>query len=276
MKYGDIDRNNGTYSGYFGYHSTIALRAYRDNTCYQPHELSKNVQTTISVDRGTNVYRDFLSTTAGNKVHLFSKKTAHQRWNLVKVSEKDDELYTIRIPDAGNGGVFYLGCSSNASSVALVSEDDGSGSQHWCFKEVGPGVYNILSKGPDRDSLSIRHYPDNKQYAFLSTTPEGQVDLYSHDDESGRQQWIFEEPLKLAKTNAITTILLAEIQFHPEQLFSSNPESVHHISHDAYERLFYTLGKDNVKEKAGEVEIQKGKLRKAIEIYYAVGMSRVK
>ena len=273
-KYGEIDRREGTYAGYYGYHLTIALRACRDNTYNQ--ELTKNTLTTISIDRGTNVYRDFLSVTEGSKVHLFSKKAPLQKWNLALVEKDGSDVYTIQVADSSSGATFYLSCLPNSSSVALASADDGSGSQHWCFREVGPGTYNILNKGPNKDTKSIAHYPDNKQHAFLSCTYEGFVDLYSHDDESGRQQWIFEAPLKLARTSEIPTILQAEIQFHPEQLFSSRPGCVHQSTHDAYERLYYTLSKDKDLEKTEEVQIEKAKLRKAIEIHYAVGLSRVK
>ena len=99
--------------------------------------------------------------------------------------------------------------------------------------------------------------------------------MYSHDDDTGRQQWnvdSFEKPLKLAKTIAMPTTLLAEIQFHPEQIFSSNHRCIKSRTHDAYERLNYTLEK----EKTEQVEIEKVKLRKAIELHFAFGLSRVK
>ena len=74
-----------------------------------------------------------------------------------------------------------LSCSEGGG-VDLWSHNDLTGRQFWHFQKTEKGgkgnVYNILVSGGT-----------NQDETFLSTYSNGSVELFSHDDDSGRQQW---------------------------------------------------------------------------------------
>jgi len=96
-----------------------------------------------------------------------------------------DGLNLLRQP-SGDQFVFpYLSTASNGA-VDTYCRDDDSGRQLWhiidrrIFGETNQGYNILVSGGTDAGET------------FLSTTAGGNVDLYSEDDDSGRQRWRFE------------------------------------------------------------------------------------
>lgn len=97
-----------------------------------------------------------------------------------------DRLYHVQVAGGtrgGFGGEQLLSTTSNGKKVDLYSHDDKSGRQQWKFEYVTGGYYHIKVRGGTSGGF------EGEQ--LLSTTHDGKlIDLYSHDDHSGRQQWI--------------------------------------------------------------------------------------
>jgi outer membrane protein assembly factor BamB len=139
----------------------------------------------IQVLRGLSSNRSLLSANGdGSVVDLYSTDdgSGRQDWDIELVPGYDD-LYHVTISKGVPGGRVYLSCTSDGTKVDLYTTDDGSGRQRWRFVPVAgtsiPSYYNIfVSAGT------------NTSHTYLSCTPDGfVVDLYSIDDDSGRQRW---------------------------------------------------------------------------------------
>lgn len=83
--------------------------------------------------------------------------------------------------------------SRGGSNVDLYSHDDGSNNQRWMlFPISNSSYYHVLNLGA---------YYAGQANCWLSVTADGtNVDLYTHDDGSGRQRWYFyDAPLNTIK-----------------------------------------------------------------------------
>jgi len=131
-----------------------------------------------------------LSTTRdGRKVDLYSHDddSGRQRWNIIPI-EGDDEHYHIKVSGGtrdGFEGEQLLSTTGDGRHVDLYREDDGSGRQKWKITPIEgdtEGHVHIHISGGTSGGWGGEQ--------LLSTTRDGgHVDLYSHDDDSGRQKW---------------------------------------------------------------------------------------
>lgn len=135
--------------------------------------------------RGLTSNRCLLScNTDGSVVDLWSSDdgSGRQRWQFVPV-EGEDNLYNIIVSDGVASDRKYLSCTMDGAKVDLWSEDDGSGRQRWHVTRVrnSPTCNTYLIKVSEGVSSNRR---------YLSCTMDGtKVDLWSGDDDSGRQRW---------------------------------------------------------------------------------------
>jgi len=142
-------------------------------------------------------------------------------------------VYNVIIDDGISNTKEYLSVNSDGSIVDLWTHDDGSGRQQWVLEDRGSFWYFDIEGGVSgtRDTLSVTSdgtkvdlwthddvsgrqrwvitdaagvddaYCNIEIYdgvsgtrKYLSTTSDGRkVDLWTHDDASGRQRWRFVE-----------------------------------------------------------------------------------
>ena len=140
---------------------------------------SSKSEITVTADQDAT----FLSCSPEGEVDLWSHndRSGRQTWYFRKTEEKGD-VYNILVSGGTNQGEAFLSSHENGK-VDLWSHDDGSGRQKWelIVIEAGPSgdvAYNIKVFGGTGFGE-----------AFLSCTPEGRVDLWKNDDDSGRQKW---------------------------------------------------------------------------------------
>lgn len=121
--------------------------------------------------------------------------SGRQRWRINRIGGLLGELllkYNIQNAGGRDGCNQYLSTTSSCNSnlVDMYDRDDGSGRQRWEIQPVPnkPNTYTIRIAG-GRAGLFSSLLCNN----YLSTASCGSnlVDLYSNDDGSGRQQWIF-------------------------------------------------------------------------------------
>jgi len=130
-------------------------------------------------------------------LHYEDDDSGRQLWYFDKLPAANQNaagnLYNIRVFGGIDGGLYglvkpatYLSVNRVGSQVDLWPEDDGSGRQRWEITDAGNNEFHIKVSGGVLDWF-IFH---NK---FLSTTSDGhKLDLYDHDDGSGRQRWRIE------------------------------------------------------------------------------------
>ncbi|GLC33332.1 hypothetical protein PLESTB_000345000 [Pleodorina starrii] len=119
---------------------------------------------TVHIRRGVSSNRTFLSCTSdGTKVDLC--------------------YYHIEVLGGVGCGRRLVSCSPDGERTELVDADDGSGRQRWILEPTTNGYFLIRVQAGISAAASGRRY--------LSCTSCGQVvDLWTHDDGSGRQQWL--------------------------------------------------------------------------------------
>ena len=91
-------------------------------------------------------------------------------------------LYEIYVEGGTDKGRTLLSCRSNGLVDLWARKNDGvRQSAHWYLKKISNGLYNIKVYGGTN--------PDKQ---FLSANKDtNKTDLYSEDDNLGRQQWEF-------------------------------------------------------------------------------------
>ncbi|MEQ1765232.1 MAG: hypothetical protein ABL984_19040, partial [Pyrinomonadaceae bacterium] len=113
--------------------------------------------------------------------------SGRQRWLVQRTS--DLVSYYIVVGGGTAADRKYLSASSDGTKVSLAAEDDGSGRQRWLLNSFAFG-----QPGSFRYRISVSNGVESGR-RFLSTTPDGgTVDLFTRDDNSGRQQWSLNVP----------------------------------------------------------------------------------
>lgn len=139
----------------------------------------------LQILRGLDTNRNLLSCTPEEKiVDLFNHDdgSGRQQWEFNLVPGEIN-VYNIKIVKGASTNRVFLSCTESGDKVDLWDCDDGSGRQRWelipMIDSPTPNTYLIRIA----DGVST----NNK---LLSCTPNGlKVDLFDHDDGSGRQRW---------------------------------------------------------------------------------------
>jgi len=139
----------------------------------------------IKIYDGTNEGKYYLYTDTSGDVSLVEEAAESDRakWRLIP---KNDEgsLFNLRpTPDADLPSYLTYLKSDYNGNVHMTDVDAKKGNELWSLHKY-PGtdnVYNIFIGGNTR--LEDR---------YLSTTVDGNPDLYHKDDASGRQRWVIE------------------------------------------------------------------------------------
>ena len=138
----------------------------------------------IKIAGGTAPGETYLSCQADGFVDLYDKddESGRQRWEFIEVPGKSN-TYNIRVWSGTNPGETYLSCTEEG----MVDLYDKVGiRQEWVLQSLGNSKYNIKIAGGT-----------NTGETYLSVTEDGAlVNISSHDDNSGRQKWIIDPPVK--------------------------------------------------------------------------------
>jgi len=139
----------------------------------------------VQILRGLASNRSLLSSDGAAKVDLWVKDddSNRQTWEFKPVP--GTSLFNIRL--VASQARRFLSCTGDGLVVDTYDKDDGSGRQRWVVEPV--------PNSPTPDTFLIRisgGVTTNRK--LLSCTPDGaKVDLYDHDDGSGRQRWQLQE-----------------------------------------------------------------------------------
>jgi len=174
----------------------VDLYTHNDASGRQEWRVTKteNGYYNIQIASGVSNGRNYLSvTSSGDKVDLWphDDNSGRQRWILLPI-EGNPDACNVEIASGIDGDKSFLSVPPSGNYADLWYEDDNSGRQQWIFKrtdvpaadcDLETGVYEVLIQG-GTDPYK-RH---------LSVTPDGRrVDLWTHNDASGRQEWRVEK-----------------------------------------------------------------------------------
>jgi len=122
----------------------------------------------------------------GSKADLYSKDegSGRQRWVLTPL-QGHANTYTIRSGGGVNNNRQLLSCTDDGSKVDLYTHDDNSGRQRWVFQA------KALIRENHPHNTNVASGVSNGRVFFSCTDDGSKVDLYTQDDASGRQQWVF-------------------------------------------------------------------------------------
>ena len=96
-------------------------------------------------------------------------------------------LILLATPPCSAQGGIYLSTSRDGRRLDVYNRDDGSGRQKWILKRI-PKMKDVFTI---KVSKGTKGGFGGEQ--LLSVTGDGKkFDLYSHDDNSGRQKWLLE------------------------------------------------------------------------------------
>ena len=164
--------------------------ALGNDNCQPVEAGTYHVQVSFGTSGGFGGEQLLSTTSNGRKVDLYSHddNSGRQKWVITPI---DNCLYHIHISggtSGGFGGEQILSTTGNGRKVDLYSHDDNSGRQKWRIKLIpGTSLFHIQISGGTNGGFGGQQ--------LLSTTSDGtHVDLYSHDDDSGRQKWRIIEP----------------------------------------------------------------------------------
>ncbi|MGE5342951.1 MAG: RICIN domain-containing protein [Candidatus Omnitrophota bacterium] len=143
----------------------------------------------LQILRGLTSNRSLLSCQpSGAVVDLWMKddSSGRQRWQFIPITGMKD-VYNIKIAGGMTTNRKYLSCTSDGTKVDLWSVDDGSGRQRW--------VVTPVKNSPTCNTYLIKIFGGvSTARKYLSCTPDGIiVDLWTLDDNSGRQRWQLQE-----------------------------------------------------------------------------------
>ena len=148
----------------------------------------------ILVGGGVQHGRRYLSCTDdGSKVDLYTVDdgSGRQRW----VIDNFGDYCTIRVAGGVRNGRVYLSCTADGKKVDLWTQDDASGRQRWEI-HVPPNkhwfLHPILPICRRHSQVRVKGGTFGGRIFLSCTADGGIVDLYSTDDNSGRQKWVFE------------------------------------------------------------------------------------
>ena len=151
----------------------------------------------IIISGGVHTGRRFLSCTEdGSKVDLYTVDdgSGRQRW----IVDNFGDYCTIRVAGGVKNGRVYLSCTANGCLVDLFTQDDASGRQRWEILDhsVQHNKHWFLNPALPmcRKHMQVRVKGGTfGGRILLSCTADlAKVDLFTTDDNSGRQKWYLE------------------------------------------------------------------------------------
>jgi len=166
----------------------VDLWTHDDNSGRQAwtfRHLGNNVYN-IFVGGGTQGGRVYLSCVSdGTKVDLWTQDdgSGRQRWLITPTGAKWGE-YHIRAA-GGVGNRAYLSTTDDGSKVDLWTHDDNSGRQKWVLNAKA-----VLQENRDYN-IYVSNGVSGGRTMFSCTDDGSKVDLWTKDDNSGRQVYRF-------------------------------------------------------------------------------------